>query len=286
MKKSSLRKVFVLFVFFSSILMFGKAQNYIPMVKADAQYNYFDTYAGPPPHYSKLYTFSKDTTINSNQYKRLDVSFDSINWQHSHYFFYEDTIEERVYLFYNDTIGLLYDFSLSTGDTVEVYNPAFGTSAHQLIVNAVDSILLLGNYHKTLTFNNHYWIEGIGDVHGIMSSGSELTGVSETLICYHLQEILFYQNNLYSNCFFLSNAVNKHNSIDIKISTNNNIYTINSSLMIYKYDVFSVMGASILNGVANNKKISINLSNENSGLYLLNLIFENNASKTLKIIKF
>jgi hypothetical protein len=50
------------------------------MVKNDVEYNYFDTYAGPPPHYSKLYTFSKDTLINFNPCKRLDVSFDSINY--------------------------------------------------------------------------------------------------------------------------------------------------------------------------------------------------------------
>ncbi len=270
-----MKKLILLFVFFFTILMFGKAQNYIPMVKDDVQYNYYDTYAGPPPYYSKLYTFSKDTLINSNHYKRLDVSLDSTNWLSTPYFFHEDTLEERVYLFYNDTVGLLYDFSLSVGDTANVYNPAFGTYSHQLIVNSVDSILLSGKYHKIVEFSSNYWIEGIGDIYGIMAPGREQIGVSETLVCYHLQDILLYINNLYSSCFFNSLGINDSGIEDYVRAFPNP--TSNSFNVAYdfanvedgEFVLYSLEGKTLIQKNLPNtqNQITLNTTSLNNGIY-------------------
>jgi Secretion system C-terminal sorting domain len=263
------------------------------MIKNDVQYNYYDTYAGPPPYYSKLYRFSKDTMINSNHYKRLDVSSDSINWVNTPYFFHEDSIENKVYLFYNDTVGLLYDFSASTGDTVDVYNPAFGTYSHPLIVNSVDSMLLSGKYHKTVQFSSNYWIEGIGDIYGIMAPGREQIGVSETLVCYHLQGSLLYINNLYSSCFFNSSGINDSDIEDyVNVFPNpftDKIRIENKNAYDVEYIIYNSLGQKItmptkINALSYSELI--NMESMHSVIYFVQISSENAKRTSLKIIKY
>ena len=76
------------------------------MLKANSVYNYYDTYAGPPPHYSKLYRFSHDTIIGSDLFMGLEFSSDSINWGGGQLLLTEDTLKQQVFIRYNDNLFL------------------------------------------------------------------------------------------------------------------------------------------------------------------------------------
>lgn len=274
----------------SFLIIFGFAftingQNYIKMLKANSVNNYYDTYAGPPPHYSKLYRFSNDTIIGSDLFMEIEVSSDSINWVGGQLFLTEDTLEQKVFLWYNDSVYLLYDFSLELGDTAFIYNPLYGINTISMVVTDVDSVILLGKYHKTLEFNYlDFWIEGIGNVHGLLFPGVELVGMSETLVCYYFEDILIYKNDQYPACFFHSAGLSD-NEIVVEVLFENNICKINSPKIIQHVTVFNPIGKLIVEKPYKSRQISVDLQSQNTGMYFINLLFEDYSQQTIKILK-
>ncbi len=255
------------------------------MLKANSVSNFYDTYAGPPPHYSTLYRFSNDTVIGSDLYMRLESSPDSINWGGG-YLLTEDTIKQQVFLRYNNTLYLIYDFSLEVGDTIFIFNPTCSNGTVEMIVTAVDSINLLGKYHKTLEFSGaiDYWIEGIGNTYGILAPGNQLVGTMETLVCYYFEDIFVYKNPLFPDCFFHSVGISE-NDIEVDVLWDNNIFTINSPNTVFQLSVYSLVGELILEKELNSTEYSIDLQSQKTGMYLIKLLFEDNSQKTIKIFK-
>jgi len=277
-------------IIISFLIVFGFAlsingQSYIKMLKANSVYNYYDTYAGPPPHYSKLFRFSNDTIIGLNIFKRLEFSSDSIYWQETQHFLTEDTLKQQVLLLHSDSLYLLYDFSLGIGDTALIHNPIYGMNTVSMVVMDVDSINLLGKYHRTLEFNYPgFWIEGIGAVEGLLSPGSEMIGVSETLVCYYVDDILVYQNPQFPGCFFHSAGL-INNDIKVEVLWDNNFFTINSPKVIHHVAVFNSIGELIVEKVEKSKQFSIDMQAQKRGMYFIKLLFEDYSQKTIKILK-
>lgn len=201
----------LLLVLFLPVMCFS--QSYDRMVKQNSFYNYFMIYPFPSNTYDHtvFYKFSDTVTIDTLSCMKLMVSADTtLGWDFTGAYFYEDTINEKVYLLDNDTIGLLYDFSINTGDTVFVYNPIQGGITMPLVVESTDSVFYDGKYHKTLLFDNNYWIEGIGDLYGILYPGSMLTGSTEQLVCFYLDMQIEYLNPAYSNCFYSTAGIDEY----------------------------------------------------------------------------
>ena len=110
--------------------------------------------------------------------------------------------------------GLIYDFTVNIGDTVEINNP-FGFMPLQAMVTNIDSVLIepANEYRKRITLfeyeNFGYeenWIEGIGSLAGITESGWDMTvltgGDDYTLLCYYEDDELWYKDDFYSLCFY------------------------------------------------------------------------------------
>jgi len=263
----------------------GNSQSYIKMLKENSLYNCYDTYAGPPPHYSTLFRFSNDTTIGSDFYMQLESSPDSINWSGG-YLLTEDTIKQQVHLRYNDSLYLIYDFSLEEGDTIFIFNPTCSFGPVEMIVTAVDSINLLGKYHKTLEFTGGAidWIEGIGDIFGILAPGNQLTGTMNTIVCYYFEDILVYKNPWFTECFFHQVGLSE-NDIEAELVWENNIYKINSTKRILQIAVYNSIGEIIFNKENRSRQFTINMQSQKTGMYLIKLLFEDNSQKTVKIFK-
>jgi hypothetical protein len=133
------------------------------------------------------YVIQQDTLINGHMYKKIFSStYGPSPWVNMGYIgaLREDSMH-RVF-FLPDTLfnmhlsipvgpsidireHLLYDFSLSVGDTFLVQNPS--DSMHFL--NNSDSVLISGTWRKRMTFTTgsgifpRTWIEGIGDINGL-----------------------------------------------------------------------------------------------------------------------
>ncbi len=268
-----------------STFIFSYGQSYEKMIKGNTLYNYFDTYMGPPPKYSTLYRFSNDTIIGSDHYMELEISLDSINWYRSTCFFREDTLNQRVYLFYIDKNYLIYDFSLELHEPISIYNPVMGTDTVEMTVTGTDSIYLSGRYYKTMELDGYiYWIEGIGDIGGILNPGKQTTGFKETLVCYYINGSLFYNNPQYPDCFTIFEGIEENNT-EIQLLYENNFYQILSPRTIINYSIYNSIGQLIFEKTTRAEELLVNLESYKPGIYYVNLLFDGNSGITLKLVK-
>lgn len=126
----------------------------------------------------------------------------------------EDTLTGKVYFRkYNDLDeGLLYDFSLQPGDTVQVVNEFIDEIVAPMICDSVDMVNVNGVLKKRIFLNSFYnpdvlietWIEGVGSSYGIMNSGltaSGIVGSSASMLCCSQNNTTIWMDSLFANCY-------------------------------------------------------------------------------------
>ena len=189
---------------------FSLAQTYTPMLGHTS--SWVSQFIGFGIERAELTTAKTDTIISGETYHQLEVS----NWLTTIGYLKEDSLERKVYLYEADvnglilehTEGVLYDFSLSIGDTAIIKSPLFDfrPSYHLFRTDTVilDSVkkedpFLFGGYNwapDSLTFYYLHntspvfsqspivWIEGIGSYIGVMFPTVEANAPTD-LICYY-----------------------------------------------------------------------------------------------------
>jgi hypothetical protein len=104
--------------------------------------------------------------------------------------------------FESDSIYLLYDFSLSVGDTFKWF--LYGTIEEDMGIESIDSVQLL-NGEWRMRWNLWYglsWIEGIGSAENIFGPRVWCNlDCSSILTCYLLNDTLLYKHPQYINCY-------------------------------------------------------------------------------------
>ena len=188
---------------------FSNAQTYFPFPDSNAVWS---EKFNPPEceGYSSYHIYgllNQDTIINSVSYHNLFSFSDTIfTEEYATYIggIREDSTKRIYYKGINvfescypaDTNNygevLLYDFSVSVGDTIENANVIPGDI---LIVNSIDSIFINGKYRMriNLNYSSSQWVEGIGNIgRGLLfNSGSVPTkGFSNDLICFKKNDTL------------------------------------------------------------------------------------------------
>ncbi len=190
----------------------------------------WSTAEGPGGDCGKFYCWSfytkiaGDTTLNGLQYKKVVNSSDSLmnKWTLAGF-----VREDNLKVFYrkknanNDC--LLYDFSCSVGDTLNL-NCSCGEDS-KFIVDSIKYLPVLGTDRKHIYFtylspdsfriSHEYWIEGIGSRSGILNGGGFancMTGGGELLICCSKNGEIIYQDSEYDRCFLGSKFINSSRS--------------------------------------------------------------------------
>ncbi|HNW70843.1 MAG TPA: T9SS type A sorting domain-containing protein [Bacteroidales bacterium] len=265
------------------------AQTYHKLLDTNKLWNYYDIYSGPNPHYTHLYRFTTDTTINGKKYFIPEITLDSINWFKENYFFREEDSTKRVYLLYNNNEGLLYDFSLNTGDSVTILNTL--TSIYQPVtihVVSIDSIQIDGFYRKIIhtDFFSYTWIEGIGDIMGLTHPGDMSTGVALNLVCYYENNLLKYANPDYESCFYaFLNVVENDKENQLLIRTiDQNSFIISSDEMINDITLINLFGEQLADFSVRSCQFSLDLSAHAPGVYFVKCNIKNRTA-VFKIIK-
>jgi hypothetical protein len=152
----------------------------------------------PEEFYNNLYRdfIDGDTVINSIQYYKVYRSGYSYYglfpqgevypYNHIlHGFLREE--DNKWYTFFEDNDTLLFDFTLNVNDTV--YSGCTFTMGEQIIVDAVDSVLVNGDYKRRMHLYGdasmvaEYIIEGIGATSGLFEN-MYMFEWSSTLVCY------------------------------------------------------------------------------------------------------
>ncbi len=225
-----------------------------------------------------------DSLDNSTDEKQLLESTDSLQtWKKI-----GDIIELDKKVYFKDlenNQGLLYDFSASPGDTVDIvnYSDGINTDTIHTYVEAIDTLEYMGIKRQRFKVRNiesgdyDYWITGIGSVKGFLFSLIELTGGIRELLCVHDNGTLVYQNEDRATCYMDGNPTGIENgsTIDLNIYPNPTSGYINIKysgvINDLSYSIYNSDGKIINCGQLTNETINLNLK---QGLYIFQL-FEN-----------
>ncbi len=176
----------------------GLAQEYtyVPFPKENARWN-VDAMSMDCPPYPALcgqgtYAAAGDTLINGVGYTRInDVYLGQIT-STTFYLFREDTAQRKVFGLWSGEEYLVYDFSLSVGDTFRISHPTVGVE-ESYVIAGIDTIAVGNSFRKRFNFEGteNYWIEGIGGSPGPFRSHYVFESWS-VLRCFSIgDELLF-----------------------------------------------------------------------------------------------
>jgi len=296
------------YLFFSLILFCCvqtiNAQDYKPFPNANAMWReFFGGFEFNCEDYQ--YVITGDTIINDVTYHKLQKSgviyaaggFGGCNW--SAYSgindyagcFRNDIPAEKVYFFDGETERLLYDFSLSIGDTI----PKFGEYDYPTTIISIDSIELGGILHKRFFVNNQcnihgsYIIEGIGSTYGLFFASRCHFESDSQLLCFSINDETIYPSTG-TNCT-LVNAIEDHTQDKATIALYPN--PAYSTFQIKGIDNFENIAVSIYNAYGQrvmqeqklNKDGLIHIETLTEGVYFVNISSKDNVVGKCKLVK-
>ena len=191
---------------------------YIPVCDTGNIWSINNNYtAGGIPAHSHYIKFESDTLINSKLYRIALKTNDTLPnplWTRIGYI-YEDISSKKVYFMnYQFNEGLLYDFSLDTGDTAIITNTYWPGNSGTIWVTKTDSVFIGNQFIKQIHLSTtsikwfpgdtlaEIWIEGIGSLKGVIYSNYHVLGASMELLCFYNNDVMLYQNPGFQSCFF------------------------------------------------------------------------------------
>ena len=260
------------------------SQDYYPLIEEDRSWNVLNIIpSGWEPPFDTTYNTESwyikgDTIISTYEYKILHSSSepDPTSWT-LRGFMREDSTK-KVWLRWKNDIEeiLIYDFSLSTGDSISIgYMPEY------YHIDSITSVEINGTTRNKYWISqedydwNDTWIEGIGSNKGIVQ-GMMLIGGWSWFLCMSDYGELIYMNPNYESCYLITGI----NEIDNPII---NIYPnpAKESLHIKNNQKIEITSIKIVNANGqiikhfDSRKTHLDISEICSGLYFLEISYKN-----------
>jgi len=245
----------------------------------------------PPLLYYYTYSFRRDSTIDSNNYRIFDFGFVR-----------EDTILRKVYIrdLIVDSDRILMDYNLNAGDT-------FITPYKKFPVLRIDSTLINTVWHKVWYFqwDRHGFyaysdtvivIEGIGCIQHptfmITDFRSCVECLEPSMYCFSnkgitppLSSTVSFFNNTSSCAYYphlLANDLNQeHNNFEISPNPTTSSLTIISQTKITNITIVNLIGQTIYTHNYNTEKIQVNVADLPVGVYFIRI----NNTEVRKFVK-
>ena len=163
-----------------------------------------------------IYQLEGDTTINQQVYTKLVCTYTNYSatekWYSGALRFTED---KKVYIYYDNTEYLLYDFDVQIGDTLDVFAGIDYYDFHKTYPHVVTNVNKLDDgrlqFYLDAIVRDEYlnqeekfpktWIEGVGSVDGIIHNNAIIgvggNGKTALLCAYHNDECIYTTDNPY-----------------------------------------------------------------------------------------
>ncbi len=259
-----------------------QCQAYSKLLEYDKTWNimHWTCGYGPCSNHTYVYSIEKDSIINDMVYHEIDGRL-----------LREDTVEMKVYQWhdYFEEDKLLYDFTLSKGDSVDILE----RYDQLLVVDSVYEILFNDEPRKYIDFKevdgfDEFWIEGIGSNYGVLYPGFYLSLIDAgfELLCVFQGDSLIFQNS--GSCFISNVSVEKEIYNETKVVFTENPFRLNlkgfngPNIILQIFDIKGVMTDQIK--FNSDSQSSIVLSGYEPGLYVYRILDNNNPTQGKFII--
>lgn len=179
-------------------------------------YHGWEPEGGDDPYmpYTFIYQLEEDTTINDLTYQRLTGRFSLSTMPSNKEYVAALRFSEskKVFIHYDDTEYLLYDFGAQVGDTLEIFGGIDHYKDYKTLPHVITEIDTLddGKLQMQLMVNIQdewhersipiTWIEGVGSKDGVVQNVATLKiglGGIELLCAYHNDECIYTTDNPY-----------------------------------------------------------------------------------------
>jgi hypothetical protein len=294
-----MKKLLYIFTFFICIPIWG--QPYKPLLDNYNEWHFTTCYFGC---LTDVYYTNGDTIVNGKNHKVLD----GFHYISRTFLLYEELITKKVYLTYVEPPGtteyLLYDFSLTVGDSIDMKNPIspFPTEAGYYRLDSIISRPLVdGNEYRhfylspsesnTISTTNATWIEGLGSL-SIINAPSGYPDINEvgSLSCFFKNGELFYSNlDSIDGCEPIILGLNNNNQTldEVGVSTliSNSYCNVYNASNVRIVDVYDLNGRR-LESLSNNgnKSIDLDFSRYKSGIYIIVVYTNKFQKRTFKVL--
>ena len=275
------------------------SQDYKPLLDNINEWHFTTCYYGC---LTDVYYTDGDTLVAGNNYKILD----GFHFISRTFLLREDLLEEKVYLAIvnenNIDEKLLYDFSLTEGEEINLYNPIspFPADGGVFVLDSirlrelVDTNMYRHYYlspipENTISTEPAVWVEGVGSLSLINAPGGDpdINNVGN-LSCFFKNTELFYSNlDSIDVCepihLSIGDPIFNFNKPEVYVSESVS-YLTNAS-KIKKVIVFDITGKLITEVINHeNDEVSIDLSTYKKGIYLILTLNIYNGKQTFKVI--
>jgi hypothetical protein len=250
-------------------------------------------------NYSTYYIkFEGETIIDGFAYKsiwRCDEE-DQLNW--NFYGYIREDNDHRVYLKPPDyDEGLIYDFGVSIGDTLQARNIYLNNDILNFIVTHIDSVQLGDGFKKRISLyeyinqKDEFWIEGLGSYFGILNSCNNAYGGAcggYEALCFEDNGVIVYQNPGYSDCYYAVNV-----GMDLNYTYSLRIYPNPAKEFVnievgensdVEIEIFDLIGRKFFNKIYLDNKILLNLQMMDKGTYVMKVKSYDFSYPSVKLI--
>jgi len=284
----------------------------IPLLTEGNQWNELAENQSIPPEYQYQRTYitktGNDTLINGvNYYKLFTAKDESASIWMENGCIREDVENRKVYYKPdNEPEILLYDFSAQVGDKIQSYDLQYKTNV-EITVEFIDYFFIGGKLRKQMNvrstaldvncicFEDHVWIEGIGNTDGFLQSTTAVHldgGEQITLQCFFQNEELVYkpENTGSEDCFvwryLFPNKMQsiKNDNISIYPNPADDVLTVSClNNTLQRIEIVDISGKKVYSQIY--KKDAIDVRSFSKGLYLLKTYNANGQVSLFKFVK-
>lgn len=282
-------KLTLAFLMLSAFIV--QAQDVKSIIDTNKRWSILTSYYSPNggSHSTSHIEINGDTILKNTSYKIVNYP----PTQFDRYFIRKDSVG-KIYIKtpMSENEDILYDFTLTKGDTFMHFNAKEPTYKKEAFISGVDSLMINGQYHKRLEIDNgyEYWIEGIGSTLGLIYYYKTYDWKT-ALLCCHVNSQLIYTNDTNTSCD-INVGIDDKKQYNERMTIYPTIVEkfvhiekeLKSDLLLTVYDIY---GVKKIQCYINNEKQKINCSNLSNGMYIM--VFSNRKNNTIlkrsKIIK-
>jgi hypothetical protein len=245
----------------------------------------------PPPHYNwyppyHYFLSNADTTIGAVIYSKLEIYSGP----------YQGAMRNdsgKVYFIPTDSVNelLVYDFTVVTGDTVQVWIKQGGFNDFGPVtynVGNIDSVLVNGIYRKRIWLPVGFWIEGIGSTTGLfVENYPNVSDYAVELSCMSERDTTIYPSYSLGPCSFTVgvNVLSKSNDLLVYPNPTSGSVKVTSDNTLNSLIIADIFGNDVWHSKISSNSFEIDLNGIPAGIYFVRLSDSKGNSLMRKIIK-